>query len=67
MKQRFHQEDKKNIREDCDPLNPAKDDHEDRMNEMFRLIRNLTIKLSRFEMDNGNDNKVPQEGGSEEP
>jgi hypothetical protein len=67
MKQNSDQVDKKKIREDCDPLNPAKDAHEARMDEMSRLIRNMTNKMSRFEMENGNANKSPQEGGVRNP
>jgi hypothetical protein len=37
------------------------------MDEMSRLIRNMTNKMSRFEMENGNANKVPQEGGVRNP
>jgi hypothetical protein len=33
------------------------------MDEMSKLIRNVTNKMSRFEMENSNANKVPQEGG----
>ena len=31
------------------------------MDEMSRLIQNLTNNMSIFEMENGNANKVPQE------
>jgi hypothetical protein len=37
------------------------------MDEMSRLIRNLTNKMSRFEIENGNSNKFPQEGGVRNP
>jgi hypothetical protein len=49
MKQKYDQVDNKNIREDSDPINPSKDVHEDRMDEISRLIRNITNKMSRFE------------------
>jgi hypothetical protein len=49
MKQKYDQVDNKNIREDFDPINPSKDVHEDRMDEISRLIRNITNKMSRFE------------------
>jgi hypothetical protein len=32
------------------------------MDEMSKLIRNLTNKMSRFAMENGNVNKDPQGG-----
>jgi hypothetical protein len=65
MKQNLDQVEIKKAREDCGPSDPAKDSHEARMDEMSRLIRNLTNKMSRFEMENGNANKYPQEGGEE--
>jgi hypothetical protein len=46
MKQMYGQKDKKEMREDCDPLNPTKDAREASMEEMPRLIRNLTKKMS---------------------
>jgi hypothetical protein len=51
MKQKYDQADKKKIKEDCDPSDPTKDAHEARMDEMSRLIRNLTNKMSIFEME----------------
>jgi hypothetical protein len=63
----FDQADKKNIKQDCGPFEPTKDSHEALMDEMSRLIRNLKNKMSRFEMENGNSNKVPQEGGVRNP
>jgi len=60
LKQNYDQENKKNIREDCEPLILTKDAHKAQMDEMSRLIRNMTIKMYRFEMENGNDNKSPQ-------
>jgi len=32
------------------------------MDEMFRFIKNLTNKMSRFEIENRNTNIDPQEG-----
>jgi hypothetical protein len=32
------------------------------MDEMSRLIRNLTNKMSKFEIENNNENISPQEG-----
>jgi hypothetical protein len=37
------------------------------MDEMSRLIRNLTNKMSRFKMENGNTKKTSQEGGERNP
>jgi hypothetical protein len=67
MNENFDQENKKKIKEDCDPSDPSKDAHETQMDEMSRLIRNLTNKMSRFDMENGNSNKFPQEGGVRNP
>jgi hypothetical protein len=67
MKQKLDQVERKKVREGCGPSNLAKDSHEVRMDEMSRLIRNLRIKMSRFEMENGNANKAPQEGGARNP
>jgi hypothetical protein len=63
MKLKQDQMEKKKIKEDCGTSYLVKDPHEARMDEMSRLIRNLTNNMSRFEMENGNANKVPQEGG----
>jgi hypothetical protein len=61
MKSNTDQIEKKKIKEDSDPLNPSKHAHEARMDEMSRLIRNMTNNMSIFEMENGNANKFPQE------
>jgi hypothetical protein len=60
MRQKYNQVDKKNIREYGYSLNPTKDAQEAQMDEMSRLIRNMTNMMSRFEMENENVNKVPQ-------
>jgi hypothetical protein len=67
MKQKSNQEDKNKIRKDCDPLNPTKDMHEARMDEMSILMRNMTNKISIFEMENDNANKFTHERGLRNP
>ena len=67
MKQNFDEADKNKIREDCDPLNSSKDTHEAQMDEMSILMRNMTKKISRFEMENDNANKVTHERGLRNP
>ena len=67
MKQNYDQEDKNKIREYCDPLNPTKDTHEAQMDKMSILMRNMTKKISRFEMENDNANKVTHERGLRNP
>jgi hypothetical protein len=52
MKLKHDQVEKKKTREDCGTSDPNKDSQEARMDEMSRLIRNLTNKMSRFEMEN---------------
>jgi hypothetical protein len=37
------------------------------MDEMFRIIKNLTNNIFIFDMDNGNSNKFPQERGVRNP
>jgi hypothetical protein len=57
MKLKQDQVENKNTREYCGTYDPNKYSHEARMDEMSRLIRNLTNNMSRFEMENGNANK----------
>jgi hypothetical protein len=49
--------------EDCGTSDPSREPQEENMDEMSRLIRNLTNKMSRFKIENRNVNKSPQEGG----
>jgi hypothetical protein len=37
------------------------------MDEISRLIRNLTNKMSIFEIEHKNTNRFPQEGGKKNP
>jgi hypothetical protein len=67
MKQKQDQVERKKAREDCGTSDPNKDSQEARIEEMSRLIRNLTNKMSRFEIENNNANKSPQEGGMRNP
>ena len=67
MKQNTDKEEKNKIREHCDPLNPAKDTHEAQMDEMSILMRNMTNKISRFEMENDNSNKDTHDRGLRNP
>jgi hypothetical protein len=67
MKQRLYQVDKKKSREECSTYDPNKDSQEGRIEEMSILIRNLSNKMSIFEIENKNENKYPQEGGVRNP
>jgi hypothetical protein len=67
MKKKSYLVDKNKFKEDRGILDPVKYSHEARMDEMSRLIRNLTKKNSRFEMENSKSNKSPQESGVRNP
>jgi hypothetical protein len=60
MKKKQDQVEKKKSREDCGTFDPSRDSQEAKMDEMSRLIRNLTNKMSRFEIENRNTNRTPQ-------
>jgi hypothetical protein len=60
MKLKKYQVEKKNTREYCGTYDPNNDSHEANMDKMSKLIRNLTNKMSIFEMENINSNKFPQ-------
>jgi hypothetical protein len=67
MKQKHDQEEKKMVREDCGTSDPSGEHQEAKMDEMSRLIRNMTKKMSIFEIEHRNTNILPQEGGIRNP
>jgi hypothetical protein len=67
MKQKQDQVENKNVREDCGTFDPSREPEEENMNEMSRSIRYLTNKISIFEIEYKNTNRVPQEGGIRNP
>ena len=67
MRQKQDQVERKKAREKCGTYDPNKYSQEARMEEMSKLIMNLKNKMSRFEIENKNANKYPQEGGVRNP
>jgi len=67
MKQNMDQVDKKKFREDFGTSDTNKHSQEVRIEEMSGLIRNLSNNMDRFEINNNNENKSPQEGGVRNP
>ena len=55
--------DKKKIKEEVITSYPNRDSQDEKIKEMYRLIRNLTNKLSRFEFEGKNTKTSPHEGG----
>jgi len=67
MRQKKDQVERKKAREYCGTSDSNKDSQDARIEEMSRLIINLTNKMSRFEIENNNANKAPREGGMINP
>jgi hypothetical protein len=59
MKKKEAQEKKKKATEDCGTSNPSRISQEENMDEMSRLIKNLTKKISRFDIEHSNMKKSP--------
>jgi hypothetical protein len=62
MKQKRDQEENKKVREDCGTYDPSREPQEAKMDEISRLIRNLTNEMSIFEIEHRNANKSPPRG-----
>jgi hypothetical protein len=67
MKKIKYWEENKKFKEYCGTFDPSREPQEENMDEMSRLIRNLTKKMSRFEIENNNANRASQEGGIRNP
>ena len=53
--------------EDCGTCDPNREPQEAKMDEKSRLIRNMTNKISIFDIENKNSKRYPQEGGIRNP
>jgi hypothetical protein len=59
--------DKNKIKQEASTSDPNRDSQDEKIEDMSRLIRNMSNKLSIFEVEGNNANKTPQEGGPINP
>jgi hypothetical protein len=67
MKKKQDQVENKKVREECGTFDPSREPQEAKIDEMSRLIRNLTNKMSIFEIENIHTKRSTQEGGVRNP